>query len=137
MTWRAASSQRAMNPRAERSAIGSSMCQVSSARSTGASSRPISISWWSAPTQLATRRASASSLTAPSPRKPTAKVETGPVVWRGHHGDDQARVETAAQHRAERDVGHEAQADGLVELVEERLGHLARVAGDGIGRGVG
>ena len=52
----------------------------------------------------------------------------------GHHGDDQARVETAAQHRAEGDVGHEAEADGLVQLVEERLGHLPGVAGHGIRR---
>ena len=36
-----------------------------------------------------------------------------------HQGDDEARVEAAAQHRAERDVAHQAQAHGLVQQLEQ------------------
>ena len=42
-----------------------------------------------------------------------------------HQRDDQARVETAGEHRAERDVAHQPEPDGLVELLEQALGVLA------------
>ena len=43
-----------------------------------------------------------------------------------HESDDQARVQAAAQHRAQGHVAHQPQADGLVELVEQELGPLLR-----------
>ena len=69
---------------------------------------------------------------APSPRRQsrprTSSSGLGHVAR--HQGDDQAGVETAAQHRAERDVAHQPQSDGLVELVEQDLGpFLGRAAG--------
>ena len=48
-----------------------------------------------------------------------------------HQRDDQARVEAAAEHRAERHVAHQPHLHRLVELVEHDLGPLvgrARVA---------
>ena len=36
----------------------------------------------------------------------------------GHQGDEQARVDTAAQHRTERDVAHQPEADRLLEARE-------------------
>ncbi len=41
-----------------------------------------------------------------------------------HQRDDQARVEPAAEHRAERHVAHQPHVDRLVELVEHDLGPL-------------
>ena len=54
--------------------------------------------------------ASASSLSSPASAKPIEKVLTGSRHVPRHQRDDQARVEAAAQHRAERDVAHQAQA---------------------------
>ena len=42
----------------------------------------------------------------------------------GHQGDDQARVEPAAQHRAEWDVAHQAQAHRFLEARDQLLGEL-------------
>ena len=44
----------------------------------------------------------------------------------GHQGDDQARVQASAQHRAERNVAHQTKPDGLFELLQEPLGPLLR-----------
>ncbi len=51
-----------------------------------------------------------------------------------HERDDQARVEAAAQHGAERHVAHEAHAHGLVELLEQQLGPFVRRARDRVRR---
>ena len=77
-----------------------------------------SSSWWSAPSASATRRASGSSES--SPAKPTENVLTGSVHVPRHQRDDQARVEAAAEHRAERHVAHQAHAHRLVELRRAR-----------------
>ena len=37
----------------------------------------------------------------------------------GHQGDDQARVEAAGEHRAERDVAHQAQPHRFFEQLEQ------------------
>ena len=54
-----------------------------------------------------------------------------------HQRDDQAGVEAAAEHRAERHVAHQPQPHRLVELVEDDLGPLlGAVARVGVGRRV-
>ena len=45
-----------------------------------------------------------------SSRKPTLKVLTGSVMELGHERDDEAGVEAAGEHCAERDVAHESQS---------------------------
>jgi hypothetical protein len=45
-----------------------------------------------------------------------------------HQRDDEARVDAAAQHGAERDVAHEAAAHGVLELGEEPAGPLLQGA---------
>ena len=54
--------------------------------------------------------------------KPTENVLTGSDMLLGHQRDDQARVEPAAQHRAERHVAHQAQAHRLLEPRDQLLG---------------
>ena len=44
-----------------------------------------------------------------------------------HERDDQARVESAAEHRAERNVGHETEPHGLPKRLEQALRVLADV----------
>ena len=46
----------------------------------------------------------------------------------GHQRDDQAGVESAGEHRAERDVAHQAQPHGLVEQLEQPLGVLGSLS---------
>jgi hypothetical protein len=46
------------------------------------------------------------------------------AVGTRHQRHDQARVQAAAQHRAQRHVAHQPQPDRLVELLEEPLGVL-------------
>ena len=67
---------------------------------------------------VARRRARCSSA---RPAKPTENVLTGSVTMLGHQRDDQARVETAGEHRAERDVAHQPKLDRLAELGEKQL----------------
>ena len=80
-----------------------------------------SSSWCSVPKALATSRASASSL----PRSSSREADGERLHRLGHvprhQRDDQARVEAAAQHRAERHVAHQPQPDRLLELLEELL----------------
>ena len=54
-----------------------------------------------------------------------------------HEPDDHARVDATAQHRAERDVAHQPQPHGLVELGEQALGGLLEAHRDGRRHGVG
>ena len=56
--------------------------------------------------------------------KPTENVFTGSLMWRGHERNDHARVEPAAEHRAERNVAHQTDANRLVEKPEELLHDL-------------
>ncbi len=97
------------------------MNQTSSARSTVCSANESSSSWWSVPKCSATNRASASSLPSPASANPTENVLTGSRHVPRHQPDDHARVEAAAQHRAERDVAHQPQPHRLVETCEQAL----------------
>ena len=55
----------------------------------------------------------------------------------GHQRDDQARVEAAGEHRAERDVAHQPQPDGFLEQLEQPFAVLLRRRGCGRGRACG
>ena len=54
-----------------------------------------------------------------------------------HEGDDQARVEPAAEHRAERHVAHQAATDGALERLDEPLRPFRERAAFGNGLRVG
>ena len=78
------------------------------------------------PRIAATSRASASSLVG-DPAKPTANVFTGSLICSAIERDDEARVQATAEHRAERNVGHEAKSHRFPKPLEERRHVLANV----------
>ena len=57
---------------------------------------------------LATRRASASSLPSAASRKPTQKVLTGSLMLRAIRATIRLESRPPREHRAERDVAHQA-----------------------------
>ena len=107
------------NPSDDRSASGSSRCQTSSARSTPARrtrARAHGDRCRDASRRIARRRARCR--LAGLAEADRERLDGLGHVPR-HQRDDQARVETAAQHRAERHVAHQAQAHRLLEALEE------------------
>ena len=93
-----------------------------------AASKESSSSWWSAPSDVGDEPRVGELVASPASAKPTANVCTGRSIMLRHQRDDQARVEPAAEHRAERHVAHQPQPDGLLELREQPLAPLLDVA---------
>ena len=80
-----------------------------------------SSSWWSAPTALC-------DLPCIGELRPVAVLDEAHrerlhrlAHIARHHGDEEARVEPSAQHGPERDVAHQAELHGLLELLAQQL----------------
>ncbi len=126
---RRASSQSARKPIEERSASGSSRCQISRRRYVGVALE-LDLELVVVGAQRVGHAARVGELGVLAGEADRERLERLGHVAR-HQRDDQARVQAAAEHRAERHVAHQAQPHRLVELVEHDLGPLvgrARVA---------
>ena len=128
MTCCAASSERARKPSDERSASGSSRCQTRRSSEIVSSANESSSSWWSAPSDVGDEPRVGELVARAGLREADRERLHRPVHLLRHQRDDQARVEAAAEHRAERHVAHQPQADGLLELGEQALAPLLDAA---------
>ena len=124
------------NPTKERSAIGSSRCHSASSSRSGWSSAEVSSSWWSVPRRSGHLPRLAQLVGGGVLDEADREGLHRAVGDLGHQRRDQARVEAAAQHHAERHVADHPRARRRAQQLQQALAVLLPGGADRLRRRV-